>query len=242
MAESRIKYLSWIEFNKKRQETSLVVIPSGAIEVYGPHMPLGTDIIVAEKISQLIAERIPAVVGPSIEVGDSRGLSAFPGTLVISPENLKAVYKDISLSFIKWGFKSIFFVNTHLGNVAPLNQLGEELQASFDVKCAAVDWPRFLQGLSEGIVEGKWPHSHASDTGASVLLYLAPEYVRMDLATKMDPQYQDKYPDIFKYVPFSAYTSNGMIGDATKASREKGKVIVEKAVNRLVDFIKNVLL
>ena len=78
MAESRIKFLSWIEFDKKRQETGLVVIPSGAIEVYGPHMPLGTDIIVAEKISQLIAERVPAIVGPSIEVGESKGLSAFP--------------------------------------------------------------------------------------------------------------------------------------------------------------------
>ena len=242
MAENRIKWMSWVEFDKRRKETQLAILPSGAVEVYGPHLPLGSDIIIAEKISQLIADRIPAIVGPSIEIGESKGLSAFPGTLVISPENLKAAYKDICVSLIKWGFKSLFFVNTHLGNVVPLNQLAVELQEEHGVKCGAVDWWRFLQGISQGIVESNLAHGHASETGTSIMLYLAPEYVHADQITKTDSLYDDKYPDIIKYPPFTAYTSNGLIGDATKGSREKGKLIVEKAVDRLVNFIKDVLL
>jgi len=242
MAENRVKYMSWIEFDKRRKQTSLVILPSGAIEVYGPHLPLGSDILVAQRISELVAERITAIVGPCLEVGDSGGLSSFPGTLVVNPDNLKSVYRDICLSFIKWGFKSILFINSHLGNIAPLNQLGEELQGNHGVKCGAVAWWQFLPSVSEGILETKMPHGHASEAGTSVLLYLFPEYVDMKLATKVEPLYEDKYRDIFKYLPFDAYTPNGMIGDATAGSAEKGKRLVERAVDRIVHFTREVLL
>jgi creatinine amidohydrolase len=238
MAENRIKYMSWTEFDRRRKETDLAVIPSGAIEVYGPHLPLGSDIIVAEEVSRMLAERVPAVVGPSVEIGDSRALAAFPGTLVARPESLKAVYEDVCRSFVRWGFRRFFFVNTHVGNVAPLNQLAEGLQEAFGVRCAAIDWWRFVQPLSEGVVETAHPHGHASETGTSVLLYLAPEYVDMSRAPVVEPRYEDAYPDVFKYPDFDAYTPNGTIGDATAGSSEKGQRIVERAVDRMARFVE----
>ena len=242
MVENRIKYLSWVEFDKRRKETSLVILPSGAIEVYGPHLPLGSDILVAQKISELVAERVNAIVGPCVEIGDSGALSSFPGTLVMNPDNLKAAYRDICMSFIKWGFKSILFLNTHLGNIAPLNQLGEELQTNQGIKCGTVAWWQFLPSVSEGILETKAPHGHASEAGTSVLSYLFPEYVDMNLAAEVEPTYKDDYKDIFKYLPFTAYTPNGIIGDARAGSAEKGERLVERAVDRIVHFVKDVLL
>jgi creatinine amidohydrolase len=242
MAENRIKYLTWLEFDRRRKDTSLVILPSGAIEVYGPHMPLGSDIIVAEKISQLIADRIPAIVGPSVEIGDSKALSAFPGTLVAKPENLKAIYRDICMSFVEWGFKRILFMNSHLGNIPPLNQLGEELEYDLGIRCGAVPWWQFIPSVSKDILETKNPHAHASEAGTSVLLFLAPEYVDMSQAKSVPPSYEDKFQDIFKYLPFDAFTPNGTIGDATAGSTKKGKLIVERAVDRIIEFIKEVLL
>ena len=242
MTENRIKYMSWVEFDNRRKEADLVIFPSGAIEVYGPHLPLGSDIIVAEKVAQLVSEKVPSIVGPSVEVGDSAALDAFPGTLVTRPESLKAVYEDICRSFIKWGFRHFFFVNTHVGNVAPINQLAESLQNEFGVKCGAIDWWRFVQPLSEDVVETDSPHGHASETGTSVLLHLAEDTVNMSEAKVVEVQYDDQYPDIYKYMSFDSFTPNGTIGDGTMGSAEKGQIIVERAVGQMAEFIEEVLL
>src|SRR5690625_5863789 len=69
-----MKELSWTEFKERSKTTDFVIIPTGAFEVYGEHLPLGTDTIVAEKIAELIAERLNAVIGPTLEVGDSKAL------------------------------------------------------------------------------------------------------------------------------------------------------------------------
>lgn len=239
--ENRIKYMKWTEFDKRRKETKTVIIPSGAIEVYGPHLPLGSDIIVAEKIAQLIAEKVNAIVGPSVEIGESHSLYAFPGTLTTKPENLKAIYKDICKSFIKWGFNKIFVLNTHLGNTVPLNQILRELQDEYGVKCASVGWWQYIPNLSEDVFTTSNPHKHASEAGTSVLLYLCPEFVDMSKAPTTTSLYKDQYPNIIKYLTFNKFTNNGTIGDAKSGSAEKGKIVVERGVNEIANFIKDVL-
>jgi creatinine amidohydrolase len=238
--ESRIKHLSWTEFDRRRQETRLALVPSGAIEVYGPHLPLGSDIIVAERVAQLVAERVPSVVAPSVEIGDSTMLRAFPGTLVTAAEHLKAVYGDICRSLIGWGFRRFFFLNTHVGNVAPLNQLAEELQdEETDVRCAAIDWWRFVQhAATPGVVETHLANGHASGTGTSVLLHLAPEDVNMADAPVTEPLRDDRYPDIITYPAYDELTATGTIGDATAGSPQKGRRIVESAVDRIATFLE----
>ena len=239
--ENRIKYMSWTEFDKRRKETKTVIIPSGAIEVYGPHLPLGSDIIVAEKVAQLVAEKVNAIVGPSVEIGESNALYAFPGTLITKPENLKAIYKDICKSFIKWGFDKIFILNTHLGNTVPLNEILEELRDEYDVKCGSVGWWQYIPSLSKDIFTTPAPHGHASEAGTSVLLHLCPEAVDMSKASTNESLYKDQYPNIIKYLTFDKFTNNGTIGDAKAGSAEKGKIVVERGVNEIVNFIKNVL-
>ncbi len=238
--ESRIKHLSWTEFDERRRETSLAIVPSGAIEVYGPHLPLGSDIIVAERIAQLVADRVPSIIAPSVEIGDSTALRAFPGTLVTTGEHLKGVYGDICRSLAGWGLKRFFFLNTHLGNVAPLNQLAEELQAEDpDARCAAIDWWRFVgQGATGGVVETALADGHASETGTSVLLHLAPEDVDMAKAALTEPLRDDPYPDVITFPPFDALTPTGTIGDATAGTAEKGQQIVDRAVDRIAGFLE----
>lgn len=239
--ENRIKYMTWLEFDKRRKETKTVIIPSGAVEVYGPHLPLGSDLIVAEKIAQMVAEELNAVVGPVVEIGESQALSAFPGTLVAKPENLKEIYRDICESFIKWGFDKIFILNTHLGNTVPLNELLAELQDEYGIKCGSIGWWQYIPSLSKDIFTTSTPHGHASEAGTSVMLYLYPEYVDMDLASSNESLYKDKYPNITKILPFNRYTDNGTIGDAQAGTAEKGKIVVDRAVRELVDFIRDVL-
>ncbi len=199
MKTNFIREMSWTEFDERRKETKTLIVPSGAIEVYGPHMPLGSDIIVANKISTMIADRVNALVAPCLEVGQSKNLYGFPGTVYCKPENLKEVYRDIVESYIKWGgFKEIFVVNTHLHNTGPLNSLMEELEAKYNVKCGLIGWWQYIWQF-EGIFESETPHGHASEAGTSVMLYLHPEYVDMNQAVNSPSLYNDKYPKIHKY-------------------------------------------
>lgn len=71
MRTNIVSEMSWVEFDQRRKETNTVILPSGATEVYGPHLPMGSDILVSRKIAELVAEQTGALVGPSLEVGQS---------------------------------------------------------------------------------------------------------------------------------------------------------------------------
>ena len=95
----RLRNLSWKQFEALDKEKP-VIIPTGAIEVYGPHLPMGGDAIVADKIADMVADRLDLLVTPTIEMGDSLSLltPAFPGTMVIKPEHFIGHLEDVCLS------------------------------------------------------------------------------------------------------------------------------------------------
>lgn len=236
-----LKEMSWTEFDERRKTCDTVIIPGGAIEVYGPHMPLGSDSIVSIAVCELIAEKTNSIIGPMIEVGESATLGLFPGTIVVKPETYAAMTKDIMDSLINWGFKNFMFINMHAGNVPIISQIARDYQREKGIKCAQIDWWRFVQPNSTDICEnsGWMAHGHASECGTSVMLYLHPEYVDFSKAEyiKLDQKYS-QYNDIVTYDEFGSKTPNGILGDATIANAEKGKAVVERCVDRIVKFMK----
>ncbi|MEL7647956.1 MAG: creatininase family protein [Sedimentibacter sp.] len=243
---SIIKEMSWMEFDERRKHTDTVIIPSGAIEVYGPQLPLGTDTIVAEEVSKMIAQKLDALIGPTVQVGESYSLGMFPGTLVIRPEHFKNYISDIFESLIKWGFTRFIFMNTHAGNTPIISQVIREYQDKFDLKCVEIDWWRFVQPNGLDIFENKgyMAHGHASECGTSVMMYLKPEMVRMDKLVNALPKkvgHYTEYTDFIKFRSFDTLTDIGSVGDSTAASVEKGEKIVNRCVDRIVEFVQNEL-
>lgn len=235
-----IKHLSWKKFVELKKGTNLVIIPSGAVEVYGPHLPLGTDTIVATRLAESVTDHVESMIGPVLEVGDSSMLDDFPGTLVVSPEHFKSYIYDVSKSLIKWGFKDFLFINSHLGNVSLINQVADQLRREPEIRCAQIDVWRFVKNHSAEITEtGDLAHGHASEAGTSVMLFFAPELVDKKEAIQEWPKRTDLYPDIIQYPKFSQLTDSGTLGDATKGSFEKGKMLVERVVSRIVDFLES---
>ena len=233
-----LKELSWTEFEERSKTTDFMIIPTGAFEVYGEHLPLGTDTIVAEKIAELIAERVNAIIGPTLEVGDSKALEMFPGTITIKPESFKDYLWDTVKSLEKWGFKKFLFMNTHAGNVPIITQISRDLQDNSDIVCAQIDYWRFIQNHCDGIIEsGKLAHGHASEAGTSVMLHLHPELCDLDYVVNEPPRIENNYPDIIQYIDFSHKTKTGTLGDATIATKEKGEKLVNRTVDRIVSFL-----
>ena len=90
--------MSWTDFEELRKTAKTIIIPSGACEVYGPQNPLGADILVAKKLSEMLAERVNGIVAPCLEVGQSKSLTTFPGTIAISANTLKAVTQKLLMN------------------------------------------------------------------------------------------------------------------------------------------------
>ncbi|MEK3935698.1 creatininase family protein [Sporosarcina sp. FSL W7-1349] len=233
-----LKNMSWKNFVKAKEKTDLVIIPTGAFEVYGPHLPLGSDSLVAVKISELVAQKTGAIVGPLMEVGDSSMLDDFPGTITIRPESFKSYLWDIIVSLKKWGFKDFLFVNNHVGNVPVIDQLSRDLQRDEEMRCAQIDYWRFVQTLDKGIVETEFPHGHASEAGTSILQYLYPEHCDMALVLDEAPTYTNEFPEIIQYPKYGDLSVSGTIGHATAGTPEKGKQLVDRSVERIVQFLE----
>jgi creatinine amidohydrolase len=237
---NRLKHLSLTQFKEMKETTNLVIIPTGAIEANGPHLPLGLDTIVAEKLAELVANRIPAVIGPTLEVGESSSLYEFPGTLVIRPEHFKLYLEDICRSLIKWGFTDFLFINGHGRNVTIITQLVDTLHQFDRVRCAQVEVWQFIKYQSSNHSEtADIGHFHGGEGGTSVMLHLAPELVDISQALNEPPGEPDAFPEILKYRKFSTQTKSSTIGNATLATAEKGRRLVEMAVERIEQFLKD---
>lgn len=232
----------WVDFDARRQKTDLVIIPTGAVEVYGQHLPAGTDTIVVTDIAKLVGERLNAPVLPTLPVGFSRSLSDFPGTLSISTPTLMAYLQETAESVIAWGFKRVLFINSHRGNIGPIGEVAMDLQDTFDVRCAQVFWWDYVAGLSKDIVETS-PHAngHASEIGTSIMLHLQPDLVVRDRIQDQTPIQPLPFTDIIQYKGMHARSDTGVVGNPESASAEKGVEMVKRGVDRIVEFVHSEL-
>jgi len=236
-----MQYLSWTEYNDVVKSTNCFccIIPVGAIEAYGPHLPLGTDGLVVAKIAELLAERIGAIVTPLVPVGYSASFGEYPGTLTVSPMTLGQYLKEIVESLIRHGCERIVFLNGHAGNVAVINHLIDELTEKYEgVRCVQIDWWRFLHPLVRQITDdGEAAFKHAGEAMTSVMLYLFPEAVHLERVKKSFPR-PLSFPDgVFLPKRLNPEADLAAVGDPRLAAVDKGRLMIERGLNALEEFI-----
>jgi len=230
-----------VDYEELANRTDLALLPVGAVEVYGPHMPMGCDGIVSLDLARAAAEKVEALVVPLVPVGYSLSLQSFPGTLTVSPEALKEYLYDVCLSLVKWGARRLMFINGHLGNVGPVRELCDALsEENEELRCAQIDLWRFIQPRSEGVLDSKeWPFGHAGEAMTSVMLHLHPELVKVERAAKTLPEKKDEWPDFIKVRSYRDLSRDGILGDAALATAEKGEIIFSRCVDRLAAFLQS---
>jgi creatinine amidohydrolase len=239
--ENYIRKMSGKQYLKRMDANPLVIVPTGACEVYGPHMPMGTDLIVAKRISELVAEKTDAIIAPTIEMGESSALGSYPCTFAL-PRKILEEYLDFLVGkLLSDGAKKFLFINGHAGNVDTINYIVKKYMNKNDFKAAQVDWWRFATVHNKGICqyEGAMCNGHAAECGTSVMAYLFPEYIDKSEITVSKPRGNNEFSDFIVLKKFTDKTDNGMIGDATVYSKEKGQKIVEKCVNRILEFVNS---
>lgn len=216
------------------KEVPTVIIPTGACEIYGQHLPLGSDILVAKKVVEMLAGQTGALIAPVIECGESASLKAFPCTFPMPGEVLTGYVKFLIEKFIADGVKNFIFLTGHAGNV-PIIDYAIKTHVREDLKFCQFDWWRMTNALSGDIFD--FPGGHAAECGTSIMMYLYPELVDMDSYEGSAP-HRNPYPEFTDYAPFTEKTSNGCIGFADHAVPEKGKEIIDACVGKMMEYLK----
>ena len=239
MEKVLLSEMSWVEAKEAQEKTDLAIVPLGANEVYGKHLPLGSDTIVATELAVRVATNVDAVVAPPIPIGDSGSLQDFPGTLTTSLNILTDYLRSLCQSLIRHNFNRFFMICGHLGNIPAISTVANELydKAFFSM----VDVWRYLARQGSGVVETDcFPEGHASEVGTSVLMALRPDLVNMDLATKeVPPEKWVLTPDLRHLTRFGELSESGVLGDPMLSSPQKGEEMIKKAVDEISEFAIN---
>lgn len=222
--------LAWPEVRSLEHEVGLV--PVGATEQHGPHLPTGTDTIIAAALCGLASDATGAPVLPAIPVAVSYGHgTALPGTLSLTPELLALVARQYAEWAAASGLTRLLFVNAHFGNSAALGIATDHLRLFRpDLQVGVVDWWSITPEVAaEVTVDGEDVHANRAET--SVMLHLAPSLVHLDrLGTSDDP---DRTRDlVFRYTA-PALSANGVTGSPSQGTATLGESLVAAAVAAL---------
>lgn len=216
---------------------TVVLLPLGAVEFHAAHLPLGTDNLLAEAIAKKVAARLDqALILPPLSYGQVWSLQDFPGTLSISNELLSGLIVQIGRSLLRQGLKILAVINAHMGNRDAMVAAARVLFAE-GMKVLYLTYPGVAE-VQKQVLESPKVHDtffHACEIETSYMLYLAPEHVDMDKAIC---DYPEIPPDFNATpTPWREITKTAVLGDATLATAEKGKAIIDVAVENMVQII-----
>jgi creatinine amidohydrolase len=208
------------------------LVPVGAIEQHGPHLPTGTDTIVATAVCEAAARRCGALVLPPIPVGCSYGHgTVLPGTLSLSPELLAQVVRQYAEWAAESGLTRLLLVNAHFGNAAALGIATDHLRLFRpDLRIGWIDWWAADPGvLAEVTSDGDDIHANRAET--SMVMAVAPDLVHLDrIAASDDP---DRTTDlVFRYTA-PALSTNGVTGRPSEASAELGTRLLARVADAI---------
>jgi creatinine amidohydrolase/Fe(II)-dependent formamide hydrolase-like protein len=210
------------------------LVPVGAVEQHGPHLPTDTDTRVAQAICDAVAGRCDAaIVLPPIPVGCSLGHgTTFPGTLSLFPDELAG----LAIRYAEWSavssLKRLIFVNAHMGNVASLSAATDRLRfLRPDLKCTWIDWWRVSPEVAAAVaVDGQDIHANCAET--SIVLHLWPDIVDHDAMLTADDA--DRTSDLtFRYTA-EALSRNGVTGRPSEATASLGEALFTAIVDVVV--------
>jgi creatinine amidohydrolase len=230
--------MSWPELGAALEGGGEVgLVPLGAIEQHGPHLPLATDAIVATALCERASEISGALVMPTMNLGCSFGHGAqFPGTISLSPELLSMAIRH----YVEWaataGLTKFLVVDAHMGNHPALQSATDHLRLLRpDLQVGFFHWwdatPEVAAATAQDAVD-----LHANRAETSLMLAVAPEHVRLDQLEGADD------PDrthglVFRYNA-SALSANGVTGRPSEASAELGRELLSAIVAELAARVK----
>ena len=204
------------------------VIPVGSLEQHGPHLPIMTDWAIATELGRRVAERMNAFLLPAFPISTCREHMGKKGSVWMEATTFYQMMYDVVMSLKTQGFKRVAFVITH-GGIFIMGPLVRDLNARFNPDLMVAFVTPDTSNL-KGITETRGLHADESET--SQILAIAPETVHMDRAVDFDPEVPRPY---LNYGSIFRASPTGVWGYPTKATAEKGELILQRSTDNAVD-------
>jgi creatinine amidohydrolase len=245
--------IHWPDISGAGPARWIAVLPLAATEQHGPHLPLGTDVMIAEayleRARELLPEHIPATFLPIQPVGISTEHVDYPGTLTLPTEVALKNWMALGESVARAGVKKLVMVTSHGGNSAAMTLVAQDLRAKYGLLAIATAWSRF--GAPQGLFSpDELRHGiHGGAVETSVMLARYKQHVRVDaiadfcsngIAMEKDYRWLSPHrPAPFAWQAQDLHPS-GAVGNATMASAEKGERLLDHGARAFCELLADV--
>lgn len=236
------------EFAAMDPDRVIAILPTAAIEQHGPHLPVGTDLMIAEgmlaELRRVCPEDLDIVILPIQAIGKSNEHLHATGTVTLSAQTALAAWREVGLSVARAGLRKLVVVNSHGGNTDLLSILVRELRIEAQMLAVNCSWGAF--GVPEGLYsEQEMTYGlHGGDSETSLMLAFRPELVDMSQAqdfrstaehTALSPIGTARYGWIA-----SDLNPHGVVGEAHLGSAEKGRAACAHQVGGFIEMLRKV--
>ena len=248
-----LENMSWPQVKNYLESSNMIIIPIGSVENEGKYLPLGLDTHVAQYLSQAVSEKTDCIVGPCLPLGYSKWFMNFPGTISLEHDTLTILISEYCECLFQHGFRQFIFINPHMGNGNAIADVGRDFRKK-GALITMVDIWRTFKKIAQGInLTEKSELSHGGEIGTSIALAIYPQFVetkKMQKAGMNNPISHNIKPvnttgfarfqgnNLYTYVNAEEITDSGLLGDPTKASQEKGEVLIENMLTYLEAVVK----
>ncbi len=190
----RLQTQTWPEVESYLERSNGIIVPIGSTEQHGPNGMLGTDAICPETVAFGVAGKTEVLIAPTLSIGQAHHHLGFPGSIALRPSTMMAMLVDVMRSLYRHGFRHLYFLNGHGGNVATINAAFQEVyaQSSFgdtgmsDLRLKLCNWymTAGVDRISKELF-GDQEGNHATPSEVSLAFYAYPDDVK---SVSMSPQ------------------------------------------------------
>lgn len=250
--ERFLPHMTWPEAKAIDKSKAVAVLPVGATEQHGHHLPLYTDTLISSGVLELAMKRlnesVPAYMLSPITISKSNEHRGFPGTLWISAKTLYDVLFDIARSIHESGFRKMCFFNGHGGNVGILHAVSRDIRDEFEMTVFVGSAGTYMElpELPSGVdPREKTFGIHANFTETALIKALTPSLVKDDLAKPCFPNYPDSEIGLIGkgYAQWKTedWSATGVFGDPTQVTEDIAKDYLERAVSGTIRFLEEMV-
>ena len=245
--------IRWPDIGKADAARWIAVLPLAATEQHGPHLPLETDVLIGEaylaRVRELLPVALPVTFLPLQPVGISTEHIDYPGTLTLPTDVALKEWIAIGESVARSGIRKLVIVTSHGGNSAAMSLVAQDLRAHHKLLVVTTSWLRF--GAPDGLFSAEEIRHgiHGGAVETSIMLARYPHTVRKEAIADFRPasiamEQKFRWLSAHRPVPFAWQAQDlhesGAVGDATKASAEKGEQLLDHGARAFCELLDDV--
>jgi len=232
------------ELRARAAADAVAIVPFGAIEQHGPHLPVEVDSLLGNEVALRTARKMagrgePVVVLPMVWTGVSEHHMSFGGTITLDLATYAALVEGICRSLVRHGFRRLVLLNGHGGNDNALRCITDELTPKLGVPIIQMTYWHPTSTEIGALLETQTALLHACEAETAMTMALRPELVAREKIPAASQAMDYVQPGPYRWRTLEAVSSSGVIGNPAAATPEKGELLLEAISTKLSDILCN---